>query len=217
MNQSLVSQIQQIGIGAAFILFPLIFIFAFSVHPGLLRPRLLKPEELIRRARRNKLLQFAHSLVLLSTALLIVMAFHFMKILSQGSAAWAGLIGAALAVLGAILLAADKGALCLTMSALDTVSEEKFSAMMPGLLAMFSKKGWMILLWGILFLPVGFAIQSVGLLQVSALPAWQSALFLIGVLLVGIPDGLEIINLSASILMATALIPYGIQLIASAF
>ena len=146
------------------------------------------------------MLQFAHSLVLLSTALLIVMAFHFMKILSQGSAAWAGLIGAALVTLGAILLAADKGALCLTMSALDTVPEERFSAMMPGLLAMFSKKGWMILLWGILFLPVGFAIQSVGLLQVSALPPWQSALFLIGVLLVGTPDGLEIINLSASIL-----------------
>jgi prolipoprotein diacylglyceryltransferase len=37
--------------------------------------------------------------VLLSTALLIVMAIHFMNILSQGSAAWAGLIGAVLAVL----------------------------------------------------------------------------------------------------------------------
>ena len=217
MNQSLLSQVLQIGTGAAFILFPLIFVFAFSVHPGLLRPRLLKPEELIRRARRNKLLQLAHSLVLLSTALLIVMALHFMKILSQGSAAWAGLIGAVLAVLGAILLATDKGALCLTMSALDTVPEEKFSAMMPGLLAMFSKKGWMILLWGLLLLPVGFALQTVGLLQVGALPPWQSTLFLIGVLLVGIPDGLEIINLSASTLMAIALIPYGIQLIATAF
>jgi hypothetical protein len=217
MNHSLISHIQQIGTGAAFILFPLIFVFAFSVHPGLLRPRLLKPEELIRRARRNKVLQLAHSLVLLSTALLIVMAIHFMKILSQGSAAWAGLIGAVLAVLGAILLAADKGALCLTMSALDTVPEEKFSAMMPGLLTMFSKKGWMILLWGIILLPVGFALQTVGLLQVTALPPWQSILFLIGVLLIATPDGLEIINLSASILMAIALLPYGIQLIATAF
>lgn len=217
MNQSFLSQVLQIGTGAAFILFPLIFVFAFSVHPRLLRPRLLKPEELIRRARRNKLLQLAHSLVLLSTALLIVMALHFMKILSQGSSAWAGLIGAVLAILGAILLATDKGALCLTMSALDTVPEEKFSAMMPGLLAMFSKKGWMILLWGLLLLPVGFALQTVGLLQVGALPPWQSTLFLIGVLLVGIPDGLEIINLSASTLMAIALIPYGIQLIATAF
>lgn len=217
MNQSFLSQVLQIGTGAAFILFPLIFVFAFSVHPRLLRPRLLKPEELIRRARRNKLLQLAHSLVLLSTALLIVMALHFMKILSQGNAAWTGLIGAGLAVLGAILLATDKGALCLTMSALDTVPEEKFSAMMPGLLAMFSKKGWMILLWGIVLLPVGFALQTVGLLQVGALPPWQSILFLIGVLLVATPDGLEIVNLIASILMAIALIPYGIQLIATAF
>jgi hypothetical protein len=216
MNPDLISQVGQISTGAAFILFPLIFIFAFSVHPGLLRPRLLQPEEIIRRARRNKLLQLAHSLVLLSTTLLIVTAIYFMKILGQGSAAWAGLIGAVLAVLGAILLAADKGALCLTMSALDTVPEDKFFPMIPGLLAIFSKKGWMILLWGMLLLPVGFVIQAIGLLQANALPRWQSTLFLIGVLLVGTPDGLEIINLSASILMATALIPYGIQLIVSA-
>lgn len=217
MNQSLISQIQQIGTGVAFILFPLIFVFAFSAHPGLLRPRLLQPEEIIRRARQNKLLQLGHSLVLLCTALLIVAATHFLSILNQGSSAWAGLIGAVLAVLGAILLAADKGAFCLTMSALDTIPEEKFSAMMPGLLAIFSKKGWMKLLWGILILPVGFAIQTVGLLQVNALPRWQSILFLIGVLLVGTPDGMEIINLSASILMAVAMIPYGIHLIAIAF
>ena len=75
MNQSLISHIQQICTGAAFILFPLIFIFAFSVHPGLLKPRLLQPEEIIRRARQNKLLQLGHSLVLLSTALLVVLAF----------------------------------------------------------------------------------------------------------------------------------------------
>jgi hypothetical protein len=39
------------------------------------------------------------------------------------------------------------------------------------------------------------AIQSAGLLQFNTLPRWQSSLFLIGVLLVGTPDGLEIINL----------------------
>ena len=79
MNQSFIAQIQQIATGAAFILFPLIFIVAFSVHPGLLRPRLLQPEEITQQARRNKSLQFGHSLVLLSTTLLIVMAIHFMK------------------------------------------------------------------------------------------------------------------------------------------
>lgn len=216
MNQSLFSQVLQVGTGMAFILFPLIFVFAFAVHPALLRPRLLKPEEIIRRARGNKWLQLGHSLVLLGTSLLIVAALQFLSTLGQGSAAWAGLIGAVLAVLGAILLAADKGALCLTMSALDTLPEVQFSAMMPGLLAMFSKKGWMKLLWGIVLLPLGFAIQAVGLLQTKALPPWQSILFLTGVLLVAVPDGMEIINLGASILMAVAMIPYGIQLIATA-
>jgi hypothetical protein len=216
MNYSPIAQIQQIGTGAAFILFPMIFIFAFSVHPGLLRPRLLNPEGIILRARRGKVLHFGHVLVLLSTALLVAMAIQWMNVLSQSSAAWAGVAGGALAILGAILLAADKGALCLTMSALDTVSEEKFSAMTPGLLAIFSKKGWVGLLWGLILLPVGFAIQAVGLLQAGVLPLWQSALFLVGVLLIATPDGLEIVNLSASILMAAALIPYGIQLIAAA-
>jgi hypothetical protein len=216
MNPSLISQVLQVGTGAAFILFPLIFVFAFSAHPRLLRPRLLKPEEIIRRARRSKWLQLGHGLVLLCTALLIVAATHFLTILSQGSAAWAGLIGGVLAVVGAVILAADKGPFCLTMSALDTVPDDKFSAMMPGLLAIFSKKGWMKLVWGIVLLPVGFAIQAIGLLQVNALPSWQSALFLVGVLLVGTPDGMEIINLSASILMAIAMIPYGIQIIATA-
>ena len=213
MDQNLLPQVLQIGTGAAFIIFPLIFIFAFSVHPGLLKPRALQAEAIIRRARRNKALQFGHALVLLCTGLLVVVAIHFMNALSHERGAWAGLVGAILAVLGAIILAADKGALCLTMSALDTLPDEEFSAMMPGLLAMFSKKGWMILLWGIILLPLGFAIQAIGLLQGNTIPHWQTTLFLIGVMLVSTPDGMEIINLSASILMGIAMIPYGVHLI----
>jgi hypothetical protein len=213
MDQILFQQVLQFGTGAAFIIFPLIFIFAFAAHPGLLNPRMLPAEGIIRRARRNHVLQFGHALVLLCTGLLVVVAVHFMNVLSDERGAWAGLVGAILAVLGAIILAADKGALCLTMSALDTLPDEEFSKMMPGLLAMFSKKGWMILLWGIILLPLGFAIQAIGLLQGNTIPHWQTTLFLIGVIFVGTPDGMEIINLSASILMGIAMIPYGIHLI----
>jgi len=207
-------QIKQIGIGLAFIIFPMLFIFAFAVYPGLLKPRLLGPKELILRAHGNELLQFGHVLVTLSTTLLIVVALHFMTLLDGSSGAWAGFIGAAIAILGAIILAADKGALCLTMSAFDTLPEKVFAQIMPGVMAMFTKRGWLVLLWGMLCLPIGFAIQSIGLLATHTIPLWQSLLFLIGVLLVGTPDGLEIINLSASILMAIALVPYGIQIIA---
>jgi len=216
MNPNLLSQVEQIGTGAAFILFPLIFIFAFAVHPRLLRPRLLQPEEIIRRARRNKLLQLGHSLGLKLAMLLIVMGAGLTTIETDrlATSTWPSL--PALAVLGAILLAADKGAMSLTMSALDTLPEEKFSAMMPGLLAIFSKKGWMILRLGDATPAARVCYSAVGLLHAGALPRWQSTLFLIGVMLVGTPDGLEIINLSASILMAIALVPYGIHLIASA-
>jgi hypothetical protein len=204
---------KRVGTGLCFIIFPSVFVFAFSVHPGLLHPRLLRPEELILRAHHADLLQFAHVLVTLNTALLVVIAVHFMKLLERTSCAWAGLAGAAGGILGAVILAADKGALCLTMTALDTVPASQFALMMPGVLSMFSLRGWMVLLWGILLLPLGFAIMTIALLRTRALPRWQSALFLTGVLLVGFPDGAEIVNLTASILMAAALIPYGILML----
>ena len=217
MNENmLLNQIKQIGVGLAFIIFPLLFVFAFAVHPDLLNPHLLGPEELILRAHKNGLLQFGHVLVTLGTGLLIVVALHFMKLLDRSSAAWAGFIGAALAILGALMLAADKGALCLTMSAFDTLPENEFAQIMPGVLAMFTKQGWLVLLWGISFLPIGFAIQAIALIKTNMIPRWQSILFLIGVLLVATPDGLEIINLSASIMMAIAFVPYGIKIIAKA-
>jgi hypothetical protein len=194
----------------------MVFVFAFSVHPGLLHPHLLGPSELILRARGAGLLQFAHALVTLDTALLVVVALHFMKLLDDGPGAWAGFLGAALAVLGSLALAADKGALCLTMSALDGLSDVEFAGMMPGLLAIFSKGGWLVLLWGILLLPVGFGIQAVALLRSKSIARWQGLLFLVGVLLIGTPDGVEVVNLTAAVLLTIAFVPYGIRIIRSA-
>ena len=211
-NDSL-SSFKRIGTGLSFIVFPLVFAFAFAAHPGLLHPNFLTPAELIARARDAGLLQFGHALVTLNTALLVVVAIHFMRILQQGSGAWAGFVGAALAVLGSLSLAADKGALCLTMSSFDGLTDAEFTSMMPGLLAMFSMRGWMVLLWGILLLPIGFGIQAIALLKCNSIPRWQSLLLLLGVLLIGTPDGVELVNLAASVLLSVAFIPYGIALI----
>jgi hypothetical protein len=211
-----IDRAKRVGIGLCFIIFPLIWVFAFVVHPDLLNPRMLmEPEELIARAHGDGLLQFAHALVTLNTAVLVVLTLHFKKLLDRTPAAWAGLVGAALAVLGACLLAADKGALCLTMSALDTLPESEFTQMMPGLLAMFSFKGWMVLVWGLLLMPIGVAIQTIAMLKTRVLPGWQLWLLLVGVLFVGFPDGAEIINLTAAVLMAIALVPYGARLMSS--
>jgi hypothetical protein len=208
------NSVKRIGAGLSFIFFPLVFVFAFAGHPNLLNLHLLGPEDLILRARGNGLLHFGHALVTLATALLVVVALHFIKLLDSGVAAWAGFLGGILAVFGSLMLAVDKGALCLTMSALETLPDGDFTRMMPGLLLMFSKGGWLVLLWGLLLLPIGFAIQAVALIKAKAIPRWQSILFLIGVLFVGTPDGVEIINLSASVLLACAFVPYGIRIIA---
>src|SRR5512137_318888 len=95
---NLLSSTKRIGTGLSFIIFPMVFVFTFSVHPGLLRPHVLGPSELILRARGARLLQFGHALVTLDTALLIVVTLHFMKRLDHTSGAWLGFLGAALAV-----------------------------------------------------------------------------------------------------------------------
>jgi energy-coupling factor transporter transmembrane protein EcfT len=112
------------------------------------------------------------------------------------------------------MLAAEKGAECLIMSALDTVPESEFAQMMPGLVAIFSRQGWMVLVWGVVFVAIGLAIQAIGLIKAGATPRWQSILLLIGIFVLGAPpDGLEIISLAGSVLISAALIPYGVQTI----
>ncbi len=213
VEDSSIARATRVGVGLCFIVFPLIWVFAFAVHPDLLTLRILSPEELIARAHGDALLQFAHALVTLNTAVLVVLTLHFKKLLDRTPYAAAGLVGASLAVVGACMLAADKGALCLTMSALDTLPESEFAQMMPGLLAIFSFKGWMVIVWGLVLMPIGVAIQTIAMMRARALPRWQLWLLLAGLLFIGFPDGAELINLVAATLMAAAMIPYGVQML----
>lgn len=212
-QSSMILNVKRIGVGLSFILFPLIFVFAFAGHPNLLNPHFLSPAELIQRAHNNSILHLGHALVTLCTGLLVVVAIHFMNVLKNKPNEWFGFLGGVLAILGTLILAVDKGALCLTMSALDTLPEDEFVKMLPGLLAMFGKEGWLILIQGLPLLSIGFIIQAIGLLKSKSLAKWQSILFLIGVLFIGTPDGVEIINLTAAILLTIVFIPYGLRII----
>jgi hypothetical protein len=88
MNEyDVLNSVKRIGTGLSFIFFPLVFVFAFAGHPHMLNLHFLGPEELIFRARGNGTLHFGHALVTLNTALLVVVALHFMKLLERSSAA----------------------------------------------------------------------------------------------------------------------------------
>lgn len=207
-----IERARRLGTAAALIAMPAIFVFAFATHPDLASIRLLEPADLILRARGDAVLQFAHALVTLNTALLVVVALHLQSLLRTGRGAWAGLVGGAMAVLGACLLAADKGALCLTMSALDAVDEATFNAMLPGLMAIFDKQGWVVLVWGMVLLPLGVAVQAIGLARSGAWPKWQAGALFVGSLLIAAPDGMEIINLTAALALFVALAPEAVRL-----
>ncbi len=133
------TSVKDISAGLAFVLAPTLLAFGFAVHPGLRRPHVItEPAELVARAHANRLLHVGHVAVLAACPLLIVIVIHHLGALAGSSAEWAGLIGAGIAVIGVVALAADKGALCLTMSAFDTLPEPEFVQLAPGLRALYA-------------------------------------------------------------------------------
>ena len=152
-------------------IFPILFIIGFAVHPNLLRPRLVKNvDDLMARVRHNALLQTGHVLILASTPLLIVVALRCMALSANGPLAWLGLTGEVSAICGTVVLAAKKGALALTISAFDTLPDDKFAQLRPGLEAVQAKAGWLGLLRALALLPVGFALLSIAMLSAGAIP-----------------------------------------------
>ena len=94
MNENeYLNRAKRIGTGLSFLIFPLVFVFAFACHPHLMGFRFLGPQELILRAHGNGLLHFGHALVTLDTGLLVVAALYFMKLLNIGSCANVLLVG----------------------------------------------------------------------------------------------------------------------------
>jgi hypothetical protein len=216
MNEfSLLARIKQIGVGLAFLLYPLLAGIAFAVHPNLLSLGISHDmDNKIAEFHGNSPLHFGHVLMLLGAPLLIVIAVHLMNLMNK-KAAWWGFLGGVLAVFGAIILAADTGALCLVPSAFDTLSDADFRNMIPGIAAMFQYRGWLWLLWLLPLLPVGFILQTIGLVRSSLIPRRQSIPMLVGSLLMANPD-IDLIGLIATIFLSIGFFPYAFQLLRSA-
>lgn len=198
------------AVGFAFIAFPLLSIFIYAIHPNLLSFQPVhEVDAWIAEWHGNDLLHFAHVLMLLCVPAIITIAIELMKLLRKDRS-MAGFVGGILAVTGAVFLAADKGALCLVTSAFDTLSPAAFAQIHPAIEAMKGMQGWLWLVYGLVLLPIGFIVLGIGLYRTGALPRWQAGLLIAGSALLINPD-IEIISLAASVLLAGALIPLGIE------
>jgi hypothetical protein len=91
-------------------------------------------------------------------------------------------------------------------------SEAQFIQLLPGIEALFNYKGWLVIIWLLPLLPIGFAIQGIGLLVSHLMPRWQSILIIIGALLLANPD-IDLIRLIGSIMLAISMLPLGVQII----
>jgi hypothetical protein len=198
--------------GVSAIIFPFLFVFAFATHPNLLKPKLVKNEDdIMRRVRKNKLMHFGHVLMIFSVPLLILTAVKLTFLTQSGDLSGLGFAGGIVAILGALFLAVDKGALCLVVSAFDTLQDKEFAQLKPGFRTISQKASWLKLVWGIVLLPLGFIILAVANLGGLTLPTWQCICLLLGSGLLLVPDGFEIINLGASIILIAGMLPMGLS------
>jgi hypothetical protein len=185
-------------------------LLGFFSHPNLFSFNIItNATEWSEEWRGNFLFHFGHLLVLFAVPFIIVASVHFMSLL-KGRGAWYGFIGGILAVFGACMLAVDKGALTLGLTAFQTVADEQFINILPALQALLDKAGWLSIVWLFLLLPLGFILQIIGLMKEQIIPKWQGVTIIIGLLLLINPD-IEIISTVGAILMCIGLIPIGIR------
>ncbi|MDR1202521.1 MAG: hypothetical protein LBL58_12970 [Tannerellaceae bacterium] len=210
MKNMKIETIKSKGFALSIILFPLMLFAGFLMHPDLLEMKMLHTaQDLVDRFHNNPLYHIGHLIVMMAVPLVIVvMAGTMNRLQGKGKkyAFWGGVVG----IFGAFILAVDKGALCLVLSAFDTIPESQFQGLIPYLDVIVQKAG---LLWIVCFLPLlplGAIIQTIGLIKENIVRKWQGSLIIIGLLLLNNPE-IELISTIGSILMCIGYIPWGVK------
>ena len=205
-----IEKIKQKAFAFSIILFPIMLFIGFVTHPNLLEMQPLHTvEQLVSRFHNNAMYHIGHLIVTFAVPVMIVFVIGCMNLL-QGPGKKLGFWGGVLGVFGAFILAVDKGALCLTMSAFDTLPEDQFQQFIPYLEPIVSKKGLLVIVWLLFLLVIGGIIQTLGLLKEKVIKKWQAVLIIIGLLLLVNPD-IELISSVGAALMVIAYFPWGIK------
>ena len=205
-----VATAHRIGAGISMIVFPIMLLVGFATHPDLLSfERVTDVNSWIAEWRGNFPFHFGHLLVMMAVPFVIFVSARLMELL-HGRGSWYGLIGGVLAIFGAFMLAVDKGALTLTLTAFQEVPDPAFAGTIPALQAMFERGGWLWMTWGYVALPIGFVIQTVGVLREGLIPKWQGLPLIVGLILLMNPD-IEIISSTGALLMCVGLLPMGVK------
>jgi hypothetical protein len=168
-------------------------------------------EQLVGRFHNQPIYHIGHLIVMFTVPVIMISLFSFMNVL-QGKGKRLGFWGGIIGLFGAFILAVDKGALCLVLSAFDTLPEAQFQEFVPFLSVIVNKAGLLWVVWLLPLLTVGAAIQALGLLKEKFISKWQSVCIIIGLLLLNNPD-IEFISSIGASLMCGGYIPWGIRIL----
>jgi hypothetical protein len=207
-----ITSIKRNGFGISIIAFPIMLLTGFVMHPDLLKLEPLQTvEQLVGRFHDQPLYHIGHFIVMFAVPVIMISLISTMNVL-QGKGKQYGFWGGIIAVFGAFILAVDKGALCLVLSAFDTLPEAQFKDLVPYLSVIVNKAGLLWVVWLLPLLPIGAAIQIVGLLKEKFISKWQGACIGIGLLLLNNPD-IELISTIGAVLMCAGYIPWGVRIL----
>jgi hypothetical protein len=129
---------------------------------------------------------------------------------ATGSGAWMIFVGGVMGVFGAFILAVDKGALTLVLTAFDTLPDAEFTQTYPALQVMLERGGWLWIVYLLALLPLGFIVQAIGLAKAGVIPRWQAALIAVGMATLFVGD-IEIITAAGAVLMCLGYMPMGLR------
>ncbi len=204
------AKIRDYAYAISIIAYPIMLFIGFVSHPNILAMEpLFTVDQLVARFHNNPMYHIGHLLVTFTVPVLIIYFIGTMNRLKNEGRSygfWGGIIG----VFGAFILAVDKGALCLVLSAFDTLPEADFQQMAQYLSVIVDKKGYLVIVWLIFALMIGGSIQIAGLLKEKVIEKWQGYMIIIGLLLLINPD-IELISSIGAGLMCIAYIPWGLR------
>ncbi|MCB0108645.1 MAG: hypothetical protein KDE53_22145 [Caldilineaceae bacterium] len=209
-----IQQVKKILYGWSMILFPIMLLLGFLMHPDLLSFEVTTTaQQLAANFRHSELFHIGHLIVTLAVPLIIAGHLGIAERL-QGKGIWYGFVGAVIGIFGAFILAVDKGSLCLVLSAFDTLPDAQFAQLVPLLQVMVDRAGLLWLNWLLVLLPLGAIIQAIGLIKEKQLATWQGTSMIVGLLLLNNPD-IELISSVGAVLMMVGYIPLAIKILRS--
>jgi hypothetical protein len=207
-----IEEIKKKSFAVSIIAFPVMLLVGFLMHPNLLKLEALQTvEQLVGRFHNQPIYHAGHLIVMFTVPIIMIALISFMNVL-QGKGKRLGFWGGIIGLFGAFILAVDKGALCLVLSAFDTLPEDQFQTFVPFLSVIVHKEGLLWIVWLLPFLPVGAAIQSLGLLKERYISKWQTVCIITGLLLLNNPD-IELISATGALLMCAGYIPWGVRIL----